>query len=64
MKQEESYQVLTEADIERGLRETLEEVGMTFEELKEQARLDRFTDFRAQCAWFVVSFLDPDAAAW
>jgi hypothetical protein len=48
-------EIATDADVDAAIRRALDEAGVTFEELREQARVSRFSSERARRAWFVVS---------
>lgn len=53
----ETHEEATEAEVDEIVRKTLKNLGIGLDELKEQAKLGRFSSEAQRRAWFLVSGL-------
>jgi hypothetical protein len=52
-------EVISEANIKSAVDRSLSELGVTFQELAEQARRGRFRSERARLVWMAIADLGP-----
>ena len=57
MSPEEDVTIVTPDEIEEGMQKALSRLGLTFEELHQQALEDRFVSERARLTWFAMGDL-------
>jgi hypothetical protein len=54
-------EVISEANIKHAVDRSLRELGVTFQELAEQARRGRFQSERARLVWMAIADLGPQS---
>lgn len=61
MSPEEDVTIVTKEQIDEGVQVALEKLGLTFQELHDQAREGNFVSERARLTWFAIGDLAPTA---
>jgi hypothetical protein len=53
-------EVASSEDVQRAVRRSLDELGLTYEQLERQARRGRFQSNRARLVWMAISDVAQD----
>lgn len=59
MSPDEDVTIVTSEQVQEGMKVALDKLGLTYEELLEQARAGSFMSERARLTWFAMSDLAP-----